>query len=613
MLVRTIRDVVDTTITSIVIDEPGAFERATGFLKVVAPRAQRDMRYYDRSIPILSAFDIERQIEGLHNETAPLPSGGALVIQQTEALVAIDVNSGRSRSARDSETNAYETNVEAVDEICRQLRLRDLGGVIINDLIDMRLQRNRREIEARIQRNLSRDRAKTTVLPISEFGIVEMTRQRMRPNTRRANFEQCPTCSGTGELLRNDAVAADALRRVALILNDLATASAEMIAPVAVAEILKNSRRADIVLIEERTKKKIVVRVSEAIAGDRVDLYAYNSKGEDLDVTRMGRPTAPKIEDLPIELDDEELRATDSTGSRKRRRRRGRTQPADATAIALQGGYDIDDDEDDDESVTESTDGDSSDAEDKPKKRRRRQRGRRGAKQEETPKVEPVSVEPIRIYLLARELATTSRAVLERAIEEGATELKNHMSSVSGDVLLALRSFFAPQRPVDAEAEAEAEAETSGEDGDQPKKKRRRRRRGRRGGRNRDANAESSGDNESESETESKTETVAAEPDVDTNTTTVDGDSETETKPRRKRRGRRGGRGRRRKTSDSVDSESNDRAPEKPTTNVAPKVADAPAAEQPAAKPKMIRAPRSLYGGRTRQLGTTAGQRDRNE
>jgi len=177
-----------------------AFDRATQYLDVVAPAHAPAVYYYDRPIPIFSAFGIEEQVELIHQREVPLPSGGALVIDQTEAMVAIDVNSGRSRSARDSETNAYQTNIEAVREICRQLRLRDLGGLIVNDLIDMRMSKHRKDIEARIEEELKRDRAKATHLSISEFGMVEMTRQRMRPSMRKTHYIDCPHCAGTGEV-----------------------------------------------------------------------------------------------------------------------------------------------------------------------------------------------------------------------------------------------------------------------------------------------------------------------------------------------------------------------------------------------------------------------------
>ena len=173
VLIRTVREMVDDTVSDIVVDSEHAWTRVTAFLDVVFPKDAPRVLYYGKPAPIFTAFDLERQIGDIYQRTVPLPSGGALVFDQTEALVAIDVNSGKSRSARDSETNAFETNKEAVDEICRQLRLRDMGGLVVCDLIDMRSPRHRREIEERFQANLRKDRAKTTMGRISEFGLVE--------------------------------------------------------------------------------------------------------------------------------------------------------------------------------------------------------------------------------------------------------------------------------------------------------------------------------------------------------------------------------------------------------------------------------------------------------
>jgi ribonuclease E len=223
------------------------------FLRVAAPRSAPQVLRYRRPAPIFHAFDIERQIELIHAGEVPLPSGGRLVIDQTEALVAIDVNSGRSRSARDSETNAYETNVEAADEICRQLRLRDLGGLIVNDLIDMRSPKHRRQIEERFAANLKNDRAKATALQISEFGILEMTRQRMRPSIRKAHYMPCPHCNGNGEIRVPDYVASDAARHVGFLLQFERVARVEMACSPRVASVLLSTKRRELVRMRSPT------------------------------------------------------------------------------------------------------------------------------------------------------------------------------------------------------------------------------------------------------------------------------------------------------------------------------------------------------------------------
>src|SRR5690606_2028315 len=144
------------------------------------------------------AFGVEEQVHQMITREVPLPSGGRLVIDETEAVVAIDVNSGKSRKAKDAETNAYQTNMEAVDVICRQMKLRELGGLVINDLIDMNQAKHRKAVEARFKDRLKRDRAKSTVLPISPFGIMEMTRQRMRSSAQGTHYTELPPHMGRG-------------------------------------------------------------------------------------------------------------------------------------------------------------------------------------------------------------------------------------------------------------------------------------------------------------------------------------------------------------------------------------------------------------------------------
>ena len=341
VLVRTLRDQVDATVESIVVDSAGSFERAKTFLDVIAPQSADKVQYYNGAVPVFEAFGIERQIDEIHSRVVPLPSGGALVFDQTEALVAIDVNSGRSRVARDSETNAFRTNCEAVEEVCRQLRLRDLGGLIVIDSIDMRQARHRREIEDRLAALLKLDRAKASFAPISEFGMIEMTRQRMRPSLRKMTYADCPNCGGSGEVRVPGAVAADAMRRIALLFSYEKVRRLEIVCSVRVATELLSNRRRAMHELEDRFSKRIDVRISEVFAADRLDMYAYEADGADIEIDRLPRPMRPNAStlhsDLP-EADEEDLTPAESL-SRKRRRKR-RPAPADATAIAMAGGFD---------------------------------------------------------------------------------------------------------------------------------------------------------------------------------------------------------------------------------------------------------------------------------
>jgi ribonuclease E len=301
LLVRALRDVLTNETDEVVIDNEAALKRAARFLKIVAPRTTTRLKAYQAKSPMFHAFGIEQQIALIHAREVPLPSGGRLVIDQTEALVAIDVNSGRSRDSRDSETNAYQTNIEAVDEICRQLRLRDMGGIVINDLIDMRSAQHRKDIENRVKERLRRDRAKSTVLQISEFGILEMTRQRMRPSHESIHFTDCPTCRGRGMLQKPDSVASDALRDLAAVLDVPRIAKVEMVVAPRVAGDLLSTKRQLLSRIERTYEKHVDVRVSETVAVDRVTFYAYDETGSDVDLTNLPRPRPPR--DLPEWVD----------------------------------------------------------------------------------------------------------------------------------------------------------------------------------------------------------------------------------------------------------------------------------------------------------------------
>jgi ribonuclease E len=377
LLLRTLRDRTTSNVSRIVIDNEAALRRASAFMKIVSPRSSAKLCHYHGRRPVFHAFGVEDQLSLMHATEVPLPSGGRLVIEQTEALVAIDVNSGKSRSARDAETNAFQTNIEAVDEICRQLRLRDLGGLVINDLIDMRSASHRKEIENRFRERLKRDRARSTILPISQFGILEMTRQRMRGSFEQQHFQTCPRCTGRGLIQRPDSVAAGALRDLASLLDHDRIARVEMVVSPVVAGALLSTRRNTLGRIERLSGKKVEVRVSETISAGRVTMYAYDANGADIDIERLPRQRsqpavvewadtdlAPALDGWAVDLEDEaetvraeietELRAHEEAihekiahldlpgdeeegegeGKKKRRRRRRRRGKGDANGDA---------------------------------------------------------------------------------------------------------------------------------------------------------------------------------------------------------------------------------------------------------------------------------------
>ncbi|MEE2908046.1 MAG: translation initiation factor IF-2 N-terminal domain-containing protein [Planctomycetota bacterium] len=476
VLIRTIRDVLRPSIQAIVVDSESAYERCTAFLKVIAPRSAPKVIHYQRALPLFHAFDLERQIELIRESEVPLPSGGRLVIESTEALVAIDVNSGRSRSARDSETNAYRTNMEAADEICRQLRLRDLGGLIIHDLIDMRHIRHRKAVEDRYQENLKRDRARSTILKISEFGILEMTRQRMRPDLRSSSFVECPTCRGNGAIMSADMVAADIVRHVGYLLHHENVSRVEIVVSPKVASVLLSTRRRHLNAIEERLGKNVDVRVSEAIALDRVDYYGYDRNGEDLALESLPGKDFPTIEEMEKDAGEPET-GTAKGRSRRRRRRRGGSPTADATTVALSGELAKELEEIDREEEAEAR---------QAVQERKTRRGRmKSTKSESQPSSETKSV---RLYVIAKKLGVTAKDILARfkdlpADDRGDLQIKSHMSMVSPEHAELIASWFQPDT-------------TESPDEEEGKPRRRRRRRGGRGRRGRGGKSSSGQDGE---------------------------------------------------------------------------------------------------------------------
>jgi len=295
LVIRTIRDIYTPDIERIVVDNAAAARRSYDFLSIASPRSRSSVVHYTGKLPLFHRFDVERQIEGIYERTVPLPSGGSLVIDQTEALVAIDVNSGKSRSARDAETNAYNTNLEAVDEICRQLRLRDLGGVIVNDLIDMLNGGHRKQVEQRMRDNLKRDRARTRVASISMFGTLELTRQRMRPSLKSALTIPCASCDGSGLVKNSESVVLDVMRRMAKAMDHSDVTGLELVISPDVAFHLLNRKRAHLVDLEQRFGKPVTVRVGGSRV-DYVEIHAVDERGAAVDLDAAAKTAEHKTE-----------------------------------------------------------------------------------------------------------------------------------------------------------------------------------------------------------------------------------------------------------------------------------------------------------------------------
>jgi len=298
LVIRAIRDYFQPDIGEILIDTDEVYEQARAFMGTVMPGNVNRVKRYRDDVPLFSRFQIEHQIETAFARQVNLPSGGAIVIDHTEALVAVDVNSGRSTKGSDIEETALKTNQEAADELARQLRLRDLGGLIVIDFIDMESQKNQRDVENRLRDGLRFDRARVQMGKISRFGLMELSRQRLRPALAETSYIPCPRCTGTGHIRSAESAALHILR----ILEEEAmkenTGAVHVQVPVDVATFLLNEKRPDIQAIELRHRVTILL-----IPNIHLETPAHTITRLRHDDLNHDDPRAPsyRMVDMPIE------------------------------------------------------------------------------------------------------------------------------------------------------------------------------------------------------------------------------------------------------------------------------------------------------------------------
>ncbi|HET7651213.1 MAG TPA: Rne/Rng family ribonuclease [Gammaproteobacteria bacterium] len=259
VIIRALRDYVRTDIGEILVDDEKMFHEAQTFMQQVMPQSLSRLKYYEDRVPLFTRFQIESQIAAAFSREVRLPSGGALVIDHTEALVAIDVNSSRATKGGDIEETALRTNLEAADEVARQLRLRDLGGLVVIDFIDMTPQKNQREVEDRLRDALKMDRARVQVGRLSRFGLMEMSRQRLRPSLGESTQVVCPRCAGEGRIRGVESMSLSILRLIEEEAMKERTARVVAQMPVEVATFLLNEKRAIISTIEKRCGIELVL------------------------------------------------------------------------------------------------------------------------------------------------------------------------------------------------------------------------------------------------------------------------------------------------------------------------------------------------------------------
>ncbi|MDX1670457.1 MAG: Rne/Rng family ribonuclease, partial [Limnobacter sp.] len=283
LVIRAIRDYFHKDIGEVLIDTDDIYDQAKQFMQHVMPDLMHVVKRYRDDTPLFSRFQIEHQIETAYSRMVPLPSGGAIVIDHTEALVSIDVNSARATRGSDIEDTAFRTNLEAAEEVARQLRLRDLGGLIVIDFIDMEKAQNQKDVENRVKESLHLDRARVQMGKISRFGLMELSRQRIRPALNEGSHTTCPRCNGTGVIRDTESSALHVLRIIQEEAMKEGTASVRTQVPVDVATFLLNEKRSEIHKLEARLKVSILLIPNKHLETPHYEVTRLRHDDEKLD------------------------------------------------------------------------------------------------------------------------------------------------------------------------------------------------------------------------------------------------------------------------------------------------------------------------------------------
>lgn len=388
LIKRTIRDLYNREIDEILVEGEGGYRTAKDFMRMIMPNHAKVVQRYEDQMPLFARYQVESYLGGMFNPVVQLKSGGYIVIGVTEALVAIDVNSGRATKEGSIEDTALKTNLEAAEEIARQLRLRDLAGLIVIDFIDMEERKNNAAVEKRLKDKLKTDRARIQVGRISGFGLMEMSRQRLRPGMLESTTQPCPHCHGTGLIRSDDSMALQVLR--ALEEEGTRKRSKEVLlkAPVGIVNFLFNQKREHIALIESRYGMSVRIEADPALVSPDFLLEKFKTATRTVPEPApvisghaglMGAPVEEEDEDLPFEedLDEDEAEegeetsrsggsgngssksGSSSSSSKKKRRRRRKKKPGSGSGQGA-GYADMSDesDEDDEDDMTDQDEGD---------------------------------------------------------------------------------------------------------------------------------------------------------------------------------------------------------------------------------------------------------------
>ncbi len=292
VIIRMIRDYLRKDIGEVLFDTPESYQEAITFIKQVMPQYENRIKLYEDKLPLFNRYQIEGQIESAFEREVKLPAGGSVVIDPTEALISIDINSSRATRGADIEETALNTNLEAADEIARQLRLRDMGGLVVIDFIDMNSSRNQREVENRMRDALEPDRARVQVGRISRFGLLEMSRQRLRPSLGETSAIVCPRCAGQGTIRDVESLCLSILRIMQEEANKQKCQEVRATVPLVLSSYLLNEKRAMLAEIEEQSGTKVVIIPNPELETPHYEITAVNQQSEvyEVDVTAIAEP-----------------------------------------------------------------------------------------------------------------------------------------------------------------------------------------------------------------------------------------------------------------------------------------------------------------------------------
>ncbi len=382
---RALRDMYDKDIDQVLVDGEVAYREAKDLSKMLMPSHAKKVQQHKSGLPVFSEYGVESQLDNIFSPTVQLKSGGYLVIHQTEALVAIDVNSGKSTRERNIEQTALRTNLEAAEEACRQMRLRDLAGLVVIDFIDMEEAKNNRAVERRMKDCLKYDRARVQNNKISMFGLMEISRQRRRAGVLDTSSDPCTACNGTGHVRSIESSALQLLRAIESRSAGVAGGQIEVSAPTDVVLFLLNEKRQAISDLELRQKLTVQVKAQSDLLFGEFEIRVTNAEGDNVEppkpkpIERVPITDDDDLEDIEDDEEDEEIAEEKPMG--RKRRRRGRRKDQDRSSSDNLKVVDADADDEDDNSngrsdFGSSDDDDGADA----NSRKRRRRGRRGGR-----------------------------------------------------------------------------------------------------------------------------------------------------------------------------------------------------------------------------------------